>query len=172
MDASLSRKATFLMGSGMKRVLAAVVLMLGLAHGQTAKEENSSRIVLPNPKVLRCKSSDCYQMWSENSAKTNAVFPKQVSVDMNQSCLYGMTALYDKSVPLNDIQAAIDERYGKWAVPGLVNSPLRVWRVEPEKFAIQLAVASRKDEKRNIAEAGTKRAIYIAFGGMSACNIP
>jgi hypothetical protein len=71
-----------------------------------------------------------------------------------------MTALYDKSIPLDDIRAAIDERYGKWAVPELVNSPLRVWRVEPEKFAIQLAVASSKDQKRNIAEAGTQ-ASYI-----------
>jgi hypothetical protein len=155
----------------MKRILATLVLMIGLTHGQTAKEESSSRIVLPNPKLLRCKSSDCYQVWLENSPKTNAVFPKQVSIDMNQSCLYGMTALYDKSVALDDIRAAIDERYGKWAVPELVNSPLRVWRVEPEKFAIQLAVATRKDEKRNMAEAGTKQAIYIAFGGMSACNI-
>jgi hypothetical protein len=156
----------------MKRVFAAVVLMLGLAYGQTAKEENRSRIVLPNASLLRCKSSDCYRMWLENPAETNAVFPKQVSIDMNQSCLYGMTALYDKSIPLDDVKTAIDGRYGKWAVPESVNSPLRIWRVEPEKFAIQLSVASRQDEKLNIAEAGTKQAIYIAFGGKSACNIP
>ncbi len=157
---------------GMKIVFAAVVLMLGLAYGQTSKEENRSRFVLPNPTLLRCKSSDCYQVWLENSAETNAVFPKQVSIDMNQSCLYGMTALYDKSIPLEDLRAAIDERYGKWAVPELVNSPLRVWRVEPEKFAIQLSTASRKDEKQNIAKEGSKLLIYIAFGGSSACNIP
>ena len=32
----------------MKRVIAAVVLMLGLAYCQTAKEGNVRRIVLPN----------------------------------------------------------------------------------------------------------------------------
>ncbi len=156
----------------MKRVLTAVVLMLGIAYGQTATEENGNRIVLPNPKLLRCKSSDCSQMWLEKSAETKAVYPKQVTIDMNQSCLYGMTALFDKSVPLDDIKAAIDERYGKWAVPEFLNSPLKLWRVEPEKFAIQLSVATKKDEKRNIADAGTKQAIYIAFGGRSACNTP
>ena len=128
--------------------------------------------MLPNPKLLRCKSSDCYQVWLEKYPETNAVFPKQVSIDMNQSCLYGMTALYDKSMPIDDIRAAIDERYGNSAVPEFVNSSIKLWRVEPEKFAIQLSIASKKDEKRNIADAGTKRAIYIAFGGRSACNIP
>lgn len=84
----------------------------------------------------------------------------------------GITALYDKSISLGDIRAAIDEHYGKWAVPDLANSPLRIWRVEPEKFTIQLSIATKKDEKRNIAEAGTKQAIYIAFGGRSACDVP
>jgi hypothetical protein len=156
----------------MKRILAAVVLTIGVAYGQTATKENGSRIVLPNHKLLRCKSSDCYQVWLEKSAEPNAVFPKQVTVDMNQSCLYGMTALFDRSIPLDEIRAAIDERYGNGAVPEFVNSPSKIWRVEPEKFAIQLSVASKNDEKRNIADAGTRQAIYLAFGGKSACNTP
>ena len=159
-------------GGGMKKVLGALALILGLAYGQTAMEESGSHIVLPNPRLLRCKSSDCSQVWLEKSPETNAVFPKQVSIDINQSCLYGMTALYDKSVPLDDIQAAIDKRYGKWAVSEFLNSPMKIWRVEPEKFAIQLSTADKKDKKQNIAEAGTKQALYIAFGGRSACNIP
>jgi hypothetical protein len=81
----------------MKRVIAAGVLILGLTHCQTAKEEKSSRLVLPNAKLLRCKSSDCFTLWLDRSAEANAVFPKQVIIDMNQSCLYGMTVLYDKS---------------------------------------------------------------------------
>jgi hypothetical protein len=158
----------------MKRVIAAVVLILGLAQCQTAKEENSSRLVLPNAKLLRCRSSDCFTLWLDRSTEANAVFPKQVIIDMNQSCLYGMTVLYDKSTPVNDVKAALDERYGKWALPENDDAavPVKLWRVEPEKFAIQLSVADKKDEKRNIAEVGTKQAIYIAFGGRSACNIP
>ena len=157
----------------MKRLIAAAVLMLGLAHCQTAKEEKSTRLVLPNAKLLRCKSSDCFQLWLEKSAETNALFPKQLVIDMNQNCLYGMTATYDKSIPVEDVRAAIDERYGRWALPlDDPSGPVKLWRVEPEKFAIQLSVADKKDEKMNIADAGTKQAIYIAFGGRSACTIP
>ena len=83
-----------------------------------------------------------------------------------------MTVLYDQPTTIDEVKAAVDERYGKWAQPEFGSSPLRIWRVEPEKFAIQLSVADKKDEKRNIAEAGTKQAIYIAFGGRSACNAP
>jgi hypothetical protein len=57
-------------------------------------------------------------------------------------------------------------------LPEFVSSPLKIWRVEPDKFAIQLSVADKKDEKQNIADAGTKQAISIAFGGKSACNVP
>ena len=157
----------------MKRLVATVTLILGLAHCQLAKEENSSsRLVLPNPKLLRCRSSDCFQLWSEKSVEANAVFPKQVIIDMNQSCLYGMTALYDKSISVDDVRAAIDERYEKWAYTDFANSPVKLWRVEPEKFAIQLCVGDKKTEKMNMADAGTKQAIYIAFGGRTACNIP
>ena len=157
----------------MKSVIVALVLMVGLAHCQTAQEEKSIRLVLPNPKLLRCRSSDCFQLWSENSTEPIAVFPKQMIIDMNQSCLYGMTALYDKSVPVGDVKAAIDERYGKWAVPlEDPSGPVKLWRVQPEKFAIQLSVGDKTTEKMNIADVGTKQAIYIAFGGRSACTTP
>jgi hypothetical protein len=158
----------------MKRFLATAVLLLGLGYCQTAKEENRSRLVLPNAKLLRCRSSDCFTLWSDRSTEANAEFPKQVIIDMNQSCLYGMTVLYDKSIPLNDLKAALDQRYGKWALPenDRAAESVKLWRVESEKFAIQLSVADKKDEKRNAVEAGTKQAIYLAFGGKSACDIP
>lgn len=157
----------------MKRLIAAGVLTLSLAYCQAAEDQNSSHLVLPNSKLLRCKSSDCFQLWSEKTPEANAVFPKQLKIDMNQKCLYGMTAIYDKPVAVEDVKAAIDERYGKWAVSlEDPSGPVKLWRVEPEKFAISLSVADKKDEKMNIADAGTKQAIYIAFGGRSACNIP
>ena len=151
----------------MKRVLAAVLFVLVPTFSQTVSKENRSRIVLPNPGLLRCKSSDCSQTWLEKSERANAVFPKQVIIDMNQGCLYGIVALYDSVIPVDDIRAALDESYGQWAFP----ESTKLWRVEPEKFAIQLGVADKKDEKRNIAVAGTKQVIYIAFGGKSACSV-
>lgn len=157
----------------MKRVIGLIFVLgltLGLAAGRYATD--GSHVVLPNPKLLRCKTSDCFPLWLGESAQGNGVFPKQVIVDVNKDCIYGLTASYDKSVPIDEIKSAIDGRYGKWATPESVDTPLKLWRVEPEKFAIHLSTAGREDERKNLAEAGTKQVIYIAFGGRSACNVP
>jgi hypothetical protein len=83
-----------------------------------------------------------------------------------------MTAIYDKSVSLETVRAAINESYGEWAYGDFSSTAMTLWRVTPEKFAIQLTAADKKDEKRNWAEAGSKVVIYIAFGGRSACGTP
>ncbi len=154
----------------MKKSIVLIILMLSFAEHQAAREESTKRIVLPNPKLLRCANSDCNALWLENSSDPNAVFPKQFIIDMNQNCLYGFRVRYEKSVPFDDVKAAIDERYGKWAVAGLESPTGGIWRVNSEKFAIQLVVANKKDEKMGFAEAGEKEVFYIALGGASACK--
>jgi hypothetical protein len=146
-----------------------MTLILSVPHSQVAIGQSRGRLALPNPKLLRCSSSDCYQLWSE-AIERKDIFPKQMIVDMDQGCIYGMTALYDRSVPLDQIKSAIDDLYGQWSVNDLGNSNLHIWRVDPQKFVVQLGVASKQDEKRNVAEAGTRQAIYIAFGGKAACG--
>jgi hypothetical protein len=135
----------------MKKVIAAAALTLARAHFQTSKLQNGGRLVLPNPNLLRCRSSDCSQLWSRK-ADADAVFPKQIIVDMDHNCIYGFTALYDKSVSVDAIAAGIDDRYKSWTLADFANSPLRLWRVESVKLAIQLSTAHKKDEKRNVAE--------------------
>ncbi len=153
------------------KIIAVMLLALGLPTWQSV-QGSKPNIVLPNPKLLTCKFSDCSQLWLDKVAAANATFPKQLIIDSNQRCIYGMTALYEKSISLEELEAAIDQQYGKWAVPGFEKSSIRLWRVEPEKFAIQLSVADKKDEKRQFAEAGTKLAIFITFGGQAGCNAP
>ena len=155
----------------MKKIITAGFLMLALAHSLTPRGGLSGRIVLPNPRLLRCASSNCFQVWSEKSIEENAVFPKQLIIDMDQSCLYGMTALYDKILSVDDVKMAIDGQYKKWAQADVASPSVKLWRVESEKFSIQLSIAGKEDEKKNIAEQGTKQAIYIAFGGKAACKI-
>jgi hypothetical protein len=155
----------------MKRALTTAALTLLLAPFQTAKEQNVGRLVLPNPNLLRCRSSACAQLWSENP-DAGAVFPTQIRVDLDHNCIFGFTALYDKSVSMDAVEAAIDERYKKWALADFAKSRLRLWRVESEKLAIQLSTGDKKDEKRGFAPAGTKIVIYLPFGGRSACANP
>jgi hypothetical protein len=151
----------------MKEILARVLLILSLPILQAA-QEGEPTIVLPNPKLLTCRGTDCSKLWSTESTN-NPVFPKQVILDTEQGCIYGMTAMYEKTVSFDELKGAIDEQYGKWALPGFDKSHTRLWRIEPEKYAIHLAVLDKRDEKRGVAEAGTKEVIFLAIGGRSAC---
>jgi hypothetical protein len=159
--------AEFLQGNEMKRALAAAVLTLALAHSQASKEQNRTGIVLPSPKLLQCRSSACSRLWSEEP-EPGAILPKQILIDMNQNRVYGFMVLYDKSVPADAIQAAVNDPYKNWALAEFANSPVNIWRAEPEKMAIPLSVVDKQDEKSNVAEAGTKQVIFSPIGGSSA----
>lgn len=98
-------------------------------------------------------------------------------------CTLGLQAIYEKSVSLDDLKASIDEQYGKWALSSNSSSPVKLWRVESEKLAIQLSVTTdrtkelTREEKNayvfgqlfdkrgmsNVAEGGMPQVIYIAF---------
>lgn len=160
-----------LTGCEMKRTIVLLTVLAILPHLEVARGQDRGRLVLPNPKLLRCSSSDCFQLWSEGMDQ-KAISPKQMIIDMDHGCIYGLTALYDKSVPLDRIKSEIDDLYKQWSLNYPSDSNLYIWRVESQKFAIDLSVSSKKDEKRNVAEAGTRQVIYIAFGGKSACGIP
>lgn len=158
-------------GDAMKRLIAATALISGFALCTFALAQHPKYCVLPSPILLKCRSSDCSRLWPEQT-EPGAVYPKQVTVDVNLDCIYGLTASYDKSVSVEEIKAAIDERYKQWAVNISPNSPPYVWRVEPEKFVIQLSLAGKQNTGKKMADAGTNQVIYIAFGGASACASP
>ena len=155
----------------MRTFLATVVLVISLPICQSASEERKV-IILPNPKMLGCKLADCSPLWLDKVAAANAVFPKQLIIDSNQRCVPGMTALYEKEVSFDDLKAAIDEHWGKFAVPGFEKSSIRLWRVAPDKFAIQLSVADKKNKKMSGVDPGTKQVIFLAFSGQPGCTAP
>jgi hypothetical protein len=175
----------------MKRILAilmAAMTTMSFAPHAAFEPESGGHIVLPNKKLMLCKSSSCSQLYSEGGP--HDIYPRQVRVDFfgsagSEGCLRGVSAVYEKSVPIDDLKAAIDQRYAKWAY---ANNP-KLWRVEPQKFAIQLGVTEDRtkgathEQKRaralgqldgygdrsNVAEAGMPEVIYIAFAE-SKCN--
>lgn len=152
--------------------------------------EKDRHIVLPNPRLLRCRASECSQLWP-NGASTDAIYPRQIVVDIfgDNPCPLGLEAIYEKSVSKDDLKVAIDKEYGQWGQPGNASSPAKLWRVEPEQFAIQLAVTEDRTKKAtreersgeaiaravdprkrsNIAEGGLAQVIYIAFTN-KACS--
>jgi hypothetical protein len=176
----------------MKRILAglmAVTATMAFAPRATFNPENGGHIVLPNGQLMSYKSSSCSQLYSD--AGPNDIYPRQVIVDFfgsngSESCLRGVEAVFEKSVSIDDLKAAIDQRYGKWA---FADSP-KLWRVEPQKFVIQLGVTedqtkgAKRDPKRaqafsqlfghgersNVAEAGMPQVIFIAFVGLKCSS--
>lgn len=120
----------------------------------TKKEDgNNSNIVLPNSKVIGGSSESCPQLWQNILIKGNVIYPVQLTIDINNKNLSGMTALYDKSISTNDLKTAIDNYYNKWASANNSTSPVKLWRVVPDKFAIQLSTD----------EDGMKRIVYLPF---------
>ncbi|MFZ0978556.1 MAG: hypothetical protein WAN23_04050 [Candidatus Acidiferrales bacterium] len=154
----------------MMKTVAALLLMLSLLYLLPASAQNASRIVLPNTNLLRCSSSGCSQLWSAD-VDQKAIFPKQVIVDTDRGCIYGMTALYDKSLSFDLVKSALDNHYRQWSgkemdVPA---SHAYIWRV-PQKLVIQITVDGKEAERKGWAEAGTKRVRFLAIGGRNACS--
>jgi hypothetical protein len=141
----------------MNRIVVAMMVTMSLAACVTTKRDDGGRVVLPNYKLMGCRSPSCYQVWPDNQAGPNALYPKQVSIDIDNVPVQGVIALYDKSVSTDDIESSIDVRYGKWAFATNGTAPVKLWRVEPERFVIQLGVADN----------GMKQVIYLIFGAKS-----
>jgi hypothetical protein len=112
-----------------------------------------SHVVLPNSKLIGCKASDCSLLWQDIPTDAAAIYPHNISIDIENGAVLGVEAHYDKSVSMGDIKASIDGHYGKSTyVIDNETSPVKVWRVEPEKIAIQLAVEND----------GMKQVIYLS----------
>jgi hypothetical protein len=114
-----------------------------------------THIVLPNESLIGCKAPSCYQVLPDASSDVSAVYPWQVILDFNQPAIIGLIALYDQPTTIDDVQAALDEHYEKWALADFRKGPVRLWRVDPpEKFAIQLATNGD----------GMVQLIYLSYG--------
>jgi hypothetical protein len=111
------------------------------AQAATSTNDRNKHIVLPNPALMGCKTGNCTQVLPDKIADPDAACPWQVSVDITGDKVIGLTALYDQPITIDDLQAAVDEHYGQWSVATFRTGPVRIWRVEPQKFVIQLAVA-------------------------------
>lgn len=110
------------------------------------------KIILPDPKVIRCSTSSCPAVLPDGK-DPRVVYPWQVSLDYNNGSVIGLTALYDDPTSVDDVRAAVDERYGKFAFDSNGKTPVDMWRVEPEKLAVSLSTN----------EYGMVQLIYLTF---------
>ena len=101
----------------MEKVIAVAIFLIGASCFAQSKHESVRRVVLPNPALLRCTSSACSGLWQGDPPDANAVHPRQVSIDLwGNSCPLGLTALYDKSVSVDELkpQSTSNMANGPW----------------------------------------------------------
>lgn len=139
----------------MKACVAWLVLTT-LMFCQTSQSDGGKPIALPNPGLFRCAAT---RLWVDEKPQPAEIYPVRMFVDHydKDGCPQGLLALYDKSTSEDEIRAAINQSYGKWN-KGL---PKNLWRVESERFAIQLTTI--KDKKKCIAEEEMRQLIYLSF---------
>jgi hypothetical protein len=128
-----------------------------------------AHLVLPNDSLIGCKTPSCYQVLPHASSDAGPIYPWQVRLDFNQPAVIGLIALYDQPTTIDDVQAAIDQRYGKWALTGFRTGPVRLWRIDPpHKFVINLSTNSdgmvqliylSYDPKHPTSDQGSARAL-------------
>lgn len=102
--------------------------------------ETPGKVILPNPKLIRCSTSSCPPVLPDGT-DPRAVYPWQVSLDYTNGSVIGLRAFYDEPTSIDDVQAVINERYGQWQMAEFRTGPVRIWRIEPEHFVMQLSQA-------------------------------
>lgn len=146
----------------MKSLIALFLLLTASIFPGREHSRPGRSIALPNPNLINCNSP---QLWQHETIQTEAVYPAQVTMDHfdKHGCPKGLVAMYDKAVPEGEIGSAINLHYGKWA-KAIGTGPVRIWRVEDEKFAIQLATIHDSPEEGGASDTdGMKHVIYISF---------
>jgi hypothetical protein len=133
------------------------LLVVLCADAQVASSPRG--VVLPSPRLIHCRSAECSQLWKKDSGDT-ASYPAQVLTDVVNGEVVGVTAVYDKSVSIEELRSAIETLYPnpEHAIHGPRGSS---WRLEAEQLVIQLY--GRKD--------GTILLIYLKVvkaGGASS----
>lgn len=115
-----------------------VVSGMQIACRQSSHHAAQSRVVLPNPELLRCHFGECAQMWSTVGAKPDGITPWRVTIERlgNDPCPNGIIALYDKDVSIEELVNAVTERYGPVYLKG--DLPGGVWKDASKNLAISL----------------------------------
>jgi len=136
------------------KMFIAVIFTVGLTlAAAAAKHATVPHVVLPNSKLIGCNGSACSQVWQDIPTDGATIYPYNISIDIDNGAVLGIVAHYDKSVSVGDIKELIDNHYGKSTyVIDNETSPVKVWRVEPEKIAIQLSAEDN----------GMKQVIYLS----------
>src|SRR5580704_8093850 len=94
------------------RMMAAVGCLLASLCAGAQAGGSTRKVVLPSPQLIHCRAAECSQLWKQDSSDGGIVYPAQVLTDFVNGEIVGLTAVYDKSVTNEEIEAAVIALYG------------------------------------------------------------
>lgn len=152
----------------MKAILSTILLVsgiFGLSFGQ-AKQESTKRVILPNIRLVRCVTSDCFQLLQDNPPRPGDVHPEHIDVAfLDRWCPFGLTATYDKAVPFEDLKNALEKQFGKGTSESWPDGPVLTWNVESAHLTIDLEVADKRIAQNRHIEEGARTVHYSDMSG-------
>jgi len=142
-----------------------VAAICGVAAAQT-KQQTSKHVILPNIKLVRCITSDCFQLLQQDPPRPGDVYPEHIDVAfLDRWCPFGLDATYNKAVPLEDLTSALEKLYGKGTAKNWTDAPLMIWHIESDQLLIQLDVADKRMAQSRHVEEGTRTIHYSDMSG-------
>lgn len=106
-------------------------------------ESSDMVVILPNPHIIghKVRSLNGSQLMLEkNFEDEKVIYPRQLIIDItNNGTVTAIKASYDNLTSFKMIEDEINKNYRKWLLKEFLNTDMRLWRVEPYKFAISLS---------------------------------
>jgi hypothetical protein len=100
-------------------------------------------------------------LWEDGAPEASDIYPERVEAALlGKACPFGVSARYDKSIAFDELQAAIEARYGKGTPEHWTKAPLMVWHVRSDDFMIELVTVDKRMAKVQRVEVGTKEINY------------
>jgi hypothetical protein len=148
--------------------LFAALLLTGMccvSAGQTTGQ-STRRVILPNVKLVRCMTSECFQLLQDDPPRPGDIYPEHIDVAfLDRWCPFGLDARYNKAVPFEDLKATLEKRYGKGTVKNWTDAPLVIWQIESDHLLIQLDIADKSMAQTRRVEEGTRTVHYSDMSG-------
>lgn len=119
-----------------------ILSILCLAIGHTAFANQV--INLPNIDLVGKELHNSYSLTTKET-DGGAINPEQFMIDISKEKISGIVAIYGKNVEFSELTKAINKKYKRWLLEISKNNSLKIWRITPKKFTIQL---SMHDEDR------------------------
>jgi hypothetical protein len=148
----------------MKPIILTALLLTGIcssiSFGQVAGRPDK-RVILPSIKLVRCMTSDCFQLLQDDPPRPGDIYPEHIDVAfLDRWCPFGLTARYNKAVSFEELKAALEKRYGKGTAENWPHGPAMTWQVESDHVFIELEVADKQMAQNQHVEEGTKNIHY------------